>query len=76
MTTFPDSVDPRYQLDLINLSLIIDNVHRSDSIQDYHCVLQVVDPENGYTDEYDVASKVKISLTVLCKLSQHGYEDH
>ena len=76
LTTFPDSVDPRYRLDPMNLSLIIDNVRRSDSIQDYHCVLQVVDPENGYTDEYEVASKVKISLTVLYKLSQHGHEDH
>ena len=60
----------------MNLSLIIDNVRRSDSIQDYHCVLQVVDPENGYTDEYEVASHMNISLTVLCKLSKHGHEDH
>ena len=52
----------------MNLSLIIDNVHRSDSIQDYNCVLQVVYPESGYTDEYRAASNVNISLTVLCKI--------
>jgi hypothetical protein len=53
----------------MNLSLIIDNVRRSDSIQDYHCILQLVDPGSGFTDEYRVASNVNISLTVLCKLS-------
>ena len=73
-TIFPDSVDPRYRLDPMNLSLIIDDVHRSDSIEDYHCILQIVDPESGYTDEYEVASRMNISLTVLCKLSKHGYE--
>ena len=73
-TIFPDSIDPRYRLDPMNLSLIIDNVRRSDSIEDYHCVLQVVDPESGSTDEYEVASRVNISLTVLCKLSKHAHE--
>ena len=68
-STFPDSVDPRYRLDPMNLSLIIDRVRRSDSIQDYHCDLQVFDPATGSTDEYTVASSRNISLTVLCKLA-------
>ena len=67
-STFPDSVDPRYRLDPMNLSLIIDDVRRSDSIQDYHCDLQVVDPTNQNTYHYMVANYVNISLTVLCKL--------
>ena len=66
-STFPDSVDPRYRLDPMNLSLIIDDVRRSDSIQDYHCDLQVVDPRSRNTYGYTVASYVNISLTVLCK---------
>ena len=52
----------------MNLSLIIDDVRRSDSIQDYHCDLEVADPRTGSTYSYDVASNVNISLTVLCKL--------
>ena len=68
-TTFPDSVDPRYRLDPMNLSLIIDNVRRSDSIQDYHCDLHVTDPYNQNSYFYMVESRVNISLTVLCKLS-------
>jgi hypothetical protein len=68
-STFPDSVDPRYRLDPMNLSLIIDNVRRSDSIQDYHCDLYVVDPSSQNTLFHMVGSRVNISLTVLCKLS-------
>ena len=67
-STFPDSVDPRYHLDPMTLSLIIDDVRRSDSIQNYHCNLQVVDPISENTYEYRLASFVNISLTVLCKL--------
>ena len=68
-STFPDSIDPRYHLDPMNLSFIIEDVRRSDSIQDYHCELQVVDPRGGNTYTYGVASSVNISLTVLCKLA-------
>ena len=67
-STFPDSVDPRYRLDPMNLSLIIDDVRRSDSIQDYRCYLRVVDPRSRNTLSYTVASNVNISLTVLCEL--------
>ena len=68
-STYPDSTDPRYRLDPMNLSLIIDDVRRSDSIQDYHCDLEVADPRTGSTYSYGVAaSNVNIALTVLCKL--------
>ena len=68
-STFPDSVDPRYRLDPMNLSLIIDNVRRSDSIQDYHCDLHVIDPFNQNPYFYMIGSRVNISLTVLSKFS-------
>ena len=71
-STFPDSVDPRYRLDPMNLSLIIDEVRMSDSIQNYHCDLQVVDPNSHNSVSYTVASDVNISLTVLCKLTGVG----
>ena len=67
-STFPDSIDPRYRLDPMNLSLIIEDVRRSDSIQNYRCDLRVVDPTGGSTYDYRVASFVSISLTILCKL--------
>ena len=58
----------------MNLSLIIDDVRRGDSIQDYHCILEVFNPTSGSSiDEYAVASNVSISLTALCKLSQYMY---
>lgn len=56
----------------MNLSLIIDEVRMSDSIQNYHCDLQVVDPNSHNGDSYTVASNVNISLTVLCKLTGMG----
>ena len=66
-STFPDSIDPRYRLDPMNLSLIIDDVRRSDSIQDYHCDLRVIDPFNHNSHFYMIGSRVNISLTVLSK---------
>ena len=73
-STFPDSIDPRYRLNPVNLSLIIDDVRRGDSIQDYHCILEVFNPTSGSSiDEYAVASNENISLTVFCKLSQYVY---
>ena len=69
-STFPDSIDPRYWLDPMNLSLIIDNVRRSDSIQDYHCDLYVIDPYNQNAYFHMIWSRVNIPLTVLSKFSR------
>ena len=67
-STIPNSVDPRYRLDPMNLSLIINNVQMSDSFNSYYCDLHVQDPRGMTTYKYDIA--LNISLIVLCKSSQ------
>lgn len=60
------SIDRRYHLDPMTLSLLIDNVQFSDSLDNYRCELRVQNPINLMnTHVYEVARDVNIPLTVL-----------
>ena len=64
----PPTVDDRYSIDPLDLSLIIDNVQLEDANEAYHCGLTVADPNVMQTYEYTNLQFYDIQLIVLGKL--------
>ena len=61
------SESPRYTIDPSDLSLMIDNVQRSDSLESYRCEVGVEDPQSPsqMTYTYETTTNYNISLEVV-----------
>jgi hypothetical protein len=59
----------RYSHNSSNLALVIRNIELDDASDNYHCVLNVVNPLTGATDDYDILRNLDISLVVLGKFN-------